>query len=293
LALTAVAAPGALAGCGQLGYRSSLQILHMSAPTERARARPADSSYAGLVWTLVRTDFKTRFHGTLGGFFWTLLKPLAMFLTLVSVFSFVFRTEPDYRVNLLLGLFIWDFFAEATKIGVGALHAKGFLIARAKFPRWILVVTTLSNPLCTLLVFAVSILVYLTATAASALSPTQIALFLSYLLACALVCTGFGLAASVLYFRYRDLNQVWEVATQAGFFFAPIVWPIGTVPERFHFLLYLWPPTPIIEFSRDVLVRGVVPSATAHVLLAVETVVVLALGVLVYRRLSPRVAEEL
>ena len=60
----------------------------------------------------------------------------------------------------------------------------------------------------------------------------------------------------MLFLRYRDLNQVWDVVTQAGFFVAPIIYPLGVIPERFHFYLYLWPPTPIIEFSRAVLVDG-------------------------------------
>ena len=34
-------------------------------------------AFAGLIWTLVRTDFKARYHGTLGGFVWALLKPAA------------------------------------------------------------------------------------------------------------------------------------------------------------------------------------------------------------------------
>ncbi len=42
------------------------------APGARAMAR-----HAGLIWTLVRTDFKARYHGTLGGFVWALLKPSA------------------------------------------------------------------------------------------------------------------------------------------------------------------------------------------------------------------------
>ena len=38
------------------------------AGTRRAGAHPA-----GLVWTLVRTDFKVRYHGTVAGFLWALL----------------------------------------------------------------------------------------------------------------------------------------------------------------------------------------------------------------------------
>src|SRR5262249_28142754 len=70
---------------------------------------------AGLVWTLVRTDFKARYHGSLGGFVWALLKPLSMFVVLMAVFSFLFASNPSYKLDLIVGLFLWDFFAEATK----------------------------------------------------------------------------------------------------------------------------------------------------------------------------------
>ena len=67
--------------------------------------------------------------------------------------------------------------------------------------------------------------------------------------------------------RYRDLNQVWEVITQAGFFIAPIIYPHRHPARALHVYLYLWPPTPIILFSRSVLVDGRVPSLLAHTLL--------------------------
>ena len=78
----------------------------------------------------------------------------------------------------------------------------------------------------------------------------------SYLLHFFAIVAGFSLAASVLFMRYRDLNQVWEVVTHAGFFVAPIIYPLDILPERVHVYLYVWPPTPIILFSRSVLVDG-------------------------------------
>jgi lipopolysaccharide transport system permease protein len=261
--------------------------MHATAATVRERV-----SVAGLVWTLVRTDFKTRYRPTFGGFLWALLKPFAMFLVLLAVFSLIFASDPRYKLNLIIGLFLWDFFAEATKVGLTSLHAKGFLLAKAKFPSWILVVTSASNALVTLAVFCVVIVVFL-AVDGRPPGPAALALFLGYLAHYALIVTGFSLAASVLFLRYRDLNQVWEVVTQAGFFVAPIVYPLDIIPERFHFCLYLWPPTPIIQFSRAVLVDGIVPTARAHLLLSLETAVALAVGILVFRRYAPRAAEYL
>jgi len=116
-------------------------------------------------------------------------------------------------------------------------------------------------------------------------------LFLSYCCALVAIVVGFSLASSVLFLRYRDLNQVWEVVVQAGFFLAPIIFPLGIIPERFHFYFYLWPPTPIIEFSRAILVHGTIPTRTAHGYLALDAAVILLIGIAIFRSLAPRAAE--
>ena len=256
----------------------------------RGSGVPANAAIGGLIWTLIRTDFKARYHGTLSGFVWALLKPTAMFVVLVAVFSFVFRGEPNYKLNLILGLFMWDFFSEATRTGMTSLAAKGFLVTKARFPRWILVVTSIANAFITLLVFAGVVTIYLTLTG-HAPSVARLAAFGFYIHALVIIVIGISLASSVLFLRFRDLNQIWDMAIQAGFFIAPIVYPVGVIPERFHIYLYLWPPTPIIEFSRAALIAGALPTAVGNVCLAAMTVSILALGVVIFRRYAPRAAE--
>jgi lipopolysaccharide transport system permease protein len=259
------------------------------APTGGAREHER-IRFAGLLWTLVRTDFKARYHGTLGGFAWALLKPAAMFVVLLAVFSFLFP-DPNYKLQLMIGLFLWDFFAEGTKAGLASLHAKAFLFTKIRVPLWVLVLTSLANPLITLAVFSVVIVTFL-ALSGSPPSAQELALFIGYCTAMTLLVLAFSLASSVLFLRFRDLNQVWDVMIQAGFFLAPIVYPLGIVPERVHVYFYLWPPTPIIEFSRAVLVSHTVPSVAAHVYLAIEIGAALAIGVLVMRRYGRHLAEH-
>jgi lipopolysaccharide transport system permease protein len=244
----------------------------------------------GLLWTLVRTDFKARYHGTLSGFAWALLKPLTMFAVLTAVFSLIFGDDRTYKLDLILGLFLWDFFSDGTKTGLTSLQAKSFLLARARFPSWILVLTSLSNALLTVVVFAVAMIAMLATT--SGVAAGSVALFALYLLALAAVIAGFSLGASVLFLRFRDLNQIWEVVVQAGFFVAPIVYPLRVIPEQFHFYLYVWPPTAIIEFSRAAVIDGVPPSGLAHACLAAMTLAVLTCGIVVYRKGAPRAAEH-
>jgi len=251
-----------------------------------------DVAWPGLVWTLIRTDFKARYHGTASGFVWALLKPATMFAVLVAVFSFVFANEPTYRLDLIIGLFLWDFFADATKTGMTSLSAKSFLLTKAKLPRWIVIVTSMANAVLTLVVFAVVTSLFV---AASGRAPGlgAFAAFGVYLLALMLMVAGLSLASSVLFLRYRDLNQVWDMATQAGFFLAPIIYPLGVIPERFHLWLFLWPPTPVIEFARSALVDGTLPTARGHACLALLVAVLLGAGTVIYARYAPRAAEYL
>jgi homopolymeric O-antigen transport system permease protein len=247
---------------------------------------------AGLIWTLVRTDFKARYHGTLGGFVWALLKPLSMFVVLMGVFSFLFASTPTYKLDLIVGLFLWEFFAEGTKTGLTSLHARGFLLTKARVSPWILVVTSISNAVITLAVFSVVMFVFLSAAG----HPPTAEAFLAYLAYCAALgamVVGFSLASSALFLRYRDLNQIWEVVLQAGFFIAPIIYPLDILPERFHFYLYLWPPTPVISFSRMALVAGVMPTTRGHVYLAIDAGICLVAGLIIFRGLSSRAAEYL
>lgn len=252
----------------------------------------AEVAWAGLVWTLVRTDFKARYHGTASGFLWALLKPATMFAVLVAVFSLVFPAEPTYKSDLIIGLFLWDFFADATKTGMTSLAAKSYLLTKARLPGWIVVVTSMANAMLTLVVFAVIVCAYLMLSGRPPGAAT-LAAFVAYLTALSAMVVGFSLASSVLFLRYRDLNQVWDMAAQAGFFIAPIIYPLGLIPERFHPWLFLWPPTPVIEFARTALVDGVLPSSRGHACLAVMATAILAVGVLIQRRYGVRAVEYL
>jgi lipopolysaccharide transport system permease protein len=105
------------------------------------------------------------------------------------------------------------------------------------------------------------------------------------------VILGISLAGSVLFLRYRDLNQVWDITTHAGFFIAPIIYPLSVLPERIHHYLYLWPPTPVMQFARAVLIDGHIPTARAHVFLLVQAVAIFFVGVSIFRRHAPRSVE--
>jgi lipopolysaccharide transport system permease protein len=243
------------------------------------------------VWTLVRTDFKARYHGAIGGFLWALMKPIAMFGVLYRVFHFLFHSS-SYMMSLLTGLFLWQFFQEGTSTGLGSMVTKRYLITKVSFPRWIVVVASLSNAFISLFVYGVG-LVITAAARGSIAGVAGVLLFILYLVFYALIVVGIALGGSVIYPKYRDLDQVWDLVLQAGFFFAPIVYPLDVIPERYHIWLYAWPVTPVVQFSRAVLVNGTIPSLRAHLMLAGVSLLIFAVGATLFRVRIGRAMEKL
>ena len=77
------------------------------------------------------TDFKLRYHGSILGFLWTLVKPLLIFAVLYIVFTFLIQFPVEhYQIYLLLAVILWNFFAEATMMGMASLLTKANLISK-------------------------------------------------------------------------------------------------------------------------------------------------------------------
>ena len=94
-------------------------MTHLEAPTSSPTLRRERGfDVLGAMWTLIRTDFMVRYHGTAMGFLWALLRPLAMLTVLLAVFSLVFRSTEHYAIYLVVGLFIYDFFRHAPRFDV-------------------------------------------------------------------------------------------------------------------------------------------------------------------------------
>ncbi|NCB47957.1 hypothetical protein EOM81_13220 [bacterium] len=108
-------------------------------------------NYKELVMRLAKTDFKLRYHGSTLGYLWAILRPLLMFTVLNFVFSsmFNFRNSgtPNYPLELLTGLLMFQFFSEGTVNGMNALLAKSQLVTKIYVPRWTIILGSSVNAL--------------------------------------------------------------------------------------------------------------------------------------------------
>lgn len=253
-----------------------------------------------LLRQLVITDFKLRYQGSFLGYVWSLLRPLALFVILYFVFVKFLKfgaDVPHFPVYLLLGVVIWNYFAEVTTGGVASIVAQGNLIRKLNFPKYVIVLAGSFSALINLginllVVFGFMVFNGVDFRNEALLAPLLIAELFVFALALA-----FWLSA--LFVRLRDVNYIWEVIMQAAFYATPILYPITMIPEKVAKVLLLSPMAQIIQDLRYLLVTDhtvTLGSAYANEwmrIIPVGVVMIMAVSAAMYfKKRSKYFAEE-
>jgi len=264
-----------------------------------------------LLWLMAGTEFKRVYFGTVLGYFWSLIRPLAYFSVLLLVFTQIFRIGSqlhNYPVLLLLGIVQFTFFQEATTNAVTSVVAQEGIVRKTQFPR---LVIPLSTVLTAFFNFCLNLIIVFVFILAWGISPAWTWLLYPVALAALFVfTTTISMAFSVLYVRFRDVAIIWTVGAQMLFYATPILYPLGTSESgighrsrTFEELLMINPLSVIFEQIRVWILhepRYLAPTAVEaaggwlHLLPALVIFLgICVFGVWTFNREAPRVAEEL
>ena len=205
-----------------------------------------------LLSELVRTDFKLRYQGSVLGYAWSLLRPLLLFLILYVVFVKFLRIGkgvPHYPVYLLLGIVIWNFFLEMTSQSLGSIVGRGDLIRKIRIPRWIIVFSSSISALINLFLNLVVIVAFMLANHVDLLKTSLLLPLI--LLEVYIFALGLSLFLSAAFVKFRDINYIWEVVLQAGFYLTPILYPLSLITNlTLQKLILLNPVAQAIQDAR-------------------------------------------
>jgi ABC-2 type transport system permease protein len=257
--------------------------------------------FFNLTLTLAVTEFKLRYFGSALGYFWSLMRPLMLFGVLYLVFTEVVRFGGDvrhYPVYLLSAIMLWSYFAEATSNSVQALVSRESLLRKMRFPRMVI---PLSVSLTALFNLGMNMLAVFVFVFANGIEPRVSWLWMPVLvLALAVLATGVSMALSALYVRFRDIAPIWDVMLQIGFYASPILYVVTQVPESVQREAAASPVAAILTQMRHALIDPQAPNAADAVggplrlLIPLGFIVaVFVIGVVVFFRETPRIAENL
>lgn len=257
-----------------------------------------------LLRELVSTEFKLRYQGSVLGYLWSLLRPLFLFIILYFVFIHFLKIGsdiPHWPVALLLGIVLWNFFAEVTNNGINSVVERGDVIRKINFPKYVIIlagsVSALINLVLNLLVISVFMVI-------NGIEPSWMML-LSPLFIIELFAFSLGIAfmLSAVFVFLRDINYIWEIIIQGLFYASAVIYPVALVTNMNPLIakiLLLNPVAQAIQDVRHVLIdthnQTLYTLSDGNLLIAaipiVITVVVAVVGMMLFRRLSPKFAEN-
>jgi homopolymeric O-antigen transport system permease protein len=256
------------------------------------RSQMSLAQYIDLTVTLTQKEIKIRYKSNFLGYFWSITNPLASAIIIFLVIRVVLRVEiENYAVFLVAGLFAWQWFNNYLVGSCSVFLSNASLIKKCVFPRFVL---PIALDLQDTLHYAMSIPIVLGFVAYHGL-PIGAATLLGILAvipAQFLLLLGFGLILSSANIFLRDVERIVMILLNIMFYLSPVLYPVVLVPKPYQKLMWLNPMTPILEAWHSVFLNGVVSWSTVGVAYVYAAIAVL-LGVLVFRRLSPRFAEAI
>ena len=243
--------------------------------------------YKDLFIELVKKDLKLKYRNSVLGIIWSLLNPLLMMLILSVVFMALFRNEiPNFPVYVLIGRIIYQFFSEATSLALESVYSSGHLIKKVYVPKYFFPLSRVCSSFVNLLIAIILLLIVMAVTGIPFRWINIMALVvLFYLL---VISSGIGLLLSAVNVFFRDIKHLYSIVLLMLMYLTPIFYPISIIPDRFMPIIMLNPLYWIVEMFRDVILYGVMPDGTDHLIMMLFMIIFGCLGLFVFYKTQDR-----
>ena len=238
-----------------------------------------------LVLQMIRREVSGRYNGSAIGILWAIINPLFMLVVYAFVFSVVFKarwgvdlneSRAQFALVLFSGLIVHTLVAECLMRAPKIIIDNSNYVKRVVFPLEILPIVLVGSALFHA---AMSFIVLLFGMIFLNGSVPGTAILLPIVLMPLLIgALGISWFLASLGVYVRDTQQLVGMGVTALLFLTPIFYPISAVPENMRHWLYINPLTVFVEYTRDVMVWGKVPSWNGLAVNYVIAMVVAGLG---------------
>ncbi|MDJ1122010.1 ABC transporter permease [Olsenella sp. YH-ols2217] len=235
---------------------------------------------------LVRKDFKLKYRRSVLGIVWSVLNPLLMMLVMAVVFTHFMRGADMpanvYPVYLIIGNITFGLMSSATSDGMWSIINAAPLLKKVRVNR---LVFPVEKVLFAVVNFALSLIAVALVMLVCQVPLGWQAIFLVPFLVYFLVfCIGLSLLLATLAVFFRDVIHLWGVVTTAWMYATPIFYTLDLLPATLQGLMKWNPLYQYVDYFRTCVLYQQVPSLEANVMCVLMAVVMLAIGLLVFRK---------
>ena len=241
--------------------------------------------YSFLLQQLVSRDFKVKYKRSILGVVWSLLYPLLTMAVMAIVFSNVFKFSTpgvSYLAYLLSGLVMFNYFSEASNLAMSSVVANFSLLNKIYIPKYIF---PLSKCLFVGINFLLTLIPLYVVLFATGTGINIYHIFLPYAFLCLFMFTlGMGFILSAVSVFLRDMFYIYGIVIMMWTYLTPIMYDISTISPTLQPFLKLNPLYHYINFAREIILYGRIPQPFTWLTCIVSAVVVLIIGVVVFKK---------
>jgi lipopolysaccharide transport system permease protein len=245
-----------------------------------------------LVYFLTWRDVKVRYKQTVLGAAWAIVQPLLTMVIFTIIFGRVAHLPSDgvpYPIFTFAALLPWTYFAYVIQQAGNSLVLNANMVAKVYFPRLAL---PLAASLAGLVDLALAFAVFLIMMVVFHIHPTIQALALPLFLVLAIATsTGVGVWLAALSARYRDVKYVVPFLTQVWLYASPVAYSTQLVHGTFAFIYALNPMAGVIQGFRWSLLGTGTPPGVSSLPSVLISFLILATGILYFRRMESTLAD--
>lgn len=253
-------------------------------------------------WRLFRQfairELKSKYLGSISGFVWPLVQPLALLAVYSYVFVVVFQARvPEAEGSgfvpyLAIAFWPWTAFSESLQRAVPAIHENADLISKVPVPQAMLVESTVAAGFALQLAGYVAVLAVL-ALAGTPIHPAGLPGALAVLLLLFVFTLGLSYLLSGLQVFVRDLEHALMPILMLWFFGTPILYSISLIPPDLRWIAHANPMTWFVMTLRDLLLTGRWDPGWADAIVPAATILLFLVGRRLFRKLAPRFEDFL
>ena len=243
--------------------------------------------YCYLLRKLVQRDFKVRYKASVLGILWSFLNPLLMTFVYLFVFSTIFQSNiPYFIVYLMSGIVLFNYFSEATNLGMQSIIGNAGLITKVYIPKYIFPISKALSSAINMIISLIPLFIMMAITGVQfhksmLLIPFVIVNIVTF-------CIGIGLILSAVAVFFRDIQFLWGIMLTVLNFLSPIFYPESIIPIRFIKVYHMNPMYQYLYFLRTITIGGISPTLPSYIYCLLASIVTLGVGTYVFRRMQDR-----
>lgn len=248
--------------------------------------------YRQMLISIVRKDLRSRYKGSFLGFLWTFINPLLQLLIYSIVFPYLLRNnQENYPMFLFVALLPWLFFITSVQGSTTSIVNGANLVKKIYFPKMVLPLSVIFTNMTN---YIYGLIIVFPALILTGVHLTVNVFWLPVILLVAFIFTlGISLIFSALYVKFRDLEHIVNILTMVWFYLTPVVFDVTIFPDNVAKVIGYNPMVPIIEGFRDVLLYGVQPNWGALSYSLIIGILLVVVGVIVFKKRERTFAEDL